>query len=289
MNISSRDLELELLRAFVAVVDGGGFTRAAARLHRTQSTVSQQLKRLEERLDTALLERSTRNVALTERGELLLGYARRLLALNDEALGALAKTRLRGRVRLGSAQEVADGGLADLLAHFSRLHPGVALEVRVDANLKLRDEVERGELDLAVIFQEPGEPGNGVRCEVIDRLRRVWVASPAFGLAADEPLPLILANSPCIFRNAVLGTLDSIGRPWRIALSTPSLAGMRAAMRANLGVGVRTERWLESDLEILDAGLPPLPDVELVLLSAPDTGELVVERLRTALRSALLP
>jgi DNA-binding transcriptional LysR family regulator len=289
MNISSRDLELELLRAFVAVVDGGGFTRAAARLHRTQSTVSQQLKRLEERLDTPLLERNTRNVALTERGELLLGYARRLLALNDEALGALAKTRLRGRVRLGSAQEVADGGLADLLAHFARLHPGVALEVRVDANLKLRDEVERGELDLAVIFQEPGEPGNGVRCEVIDRLRRVWVASPAFNLAADEPLPLILANSPCIFRNAVLGTLDSIGRPWRIALSTPSLAGMRAAMRANLGVGVRTERWLESDLEILDAGLPPLPDVELVLLSAPDTGELVVERLRTALRSALLP
>lgn len=282
-------MELELLRTFVAVVDGGGFTRAAKRLHRTQSTVSQQLKRLEERLDTPLLERNTRHVALTDRGELLLAYARRLLALNDEALGALAKTRLQGRVCLGSAQEVADGGLADLLAHFSRLHPGVALEVRVDANLKLRDEVERGELDLAVIFQEPGEPGNGARCEVIDRLRRVWVASPAFTLAADEPLPLILANSPCIFRNAVLSTLDSIGRPWRIALSTPSLAGMRAAMRANLGVGVRTERWLESDLEILDEGLPALPDVELALLSAPDTGERVVERLRTALRSALLP
>jgi DNA-binding transcriptional LysR family regulator len=289
MNISPRDLELELLRTFVAVVDGGGFTRAAERLHRTQSTVSQQLKRLEDRLDSPLLERNTRNVTLTERGELLLGYARRLLALNDEALGALAETRLQGRVRLGSAQEVADGGLADLLAHFSRLHPGVALEVRVDANLKLRDEVERGELDLAVVFQEPGHPHNGVRCEVIDRLRRVWVTSPAFTPAADEPLPLILAHGPCIFRNAVLGTLDAIGRPWRIALSTPSLAGMRAAMRAGLGVGVRTDRWLESDLVILDDGLPPLPDVELALLSGADTGELVVDRLRTALRSALLP
>jgi DNA-binding transcriptional LysR family regulator len=289
VNTSPRDLELELLRTFLAVVDGGGFTRAAERLHRTQSTVSQQLKRLEERLNTPLLERNTRNVTLTERGELLLGYARRLLALNDEALGALAETRLQGCVRLGSSQEVADGGLADLLAHFSRLHPGVALEVRVDLNLMLRNAVERDELDLAIIFQEPGNSGNGMRCEVIDRLRRVWVASPAFSIAEDEPLPLILANGPCIFRNAVLGTLDSIGRPWRIALSTPSLAGMRAAIRAGLGIGVRTDRWLEPDLEILDGGLPPLPDVELALVSGANTGEQVVERLRTALRNSLIP
>ncbi len=288
-NISSRDLELELLRTFIAVVDGGGFTRAAARLHRTQSTVSQQLKRLEERLATPLLARNTRSVALTERGELLLGYARRLLALNDEALAALAETRLQGRVRLGSAQEVADGGLADLLAHFSRLHPSVTLEVRVDANLKLRDEVERGELDLAVLFQEPGQAQRGIGCEVIERLRRVWVASPELKVAKDEPLPLVLSNGPCIFRNAVLSALDAIGRPWRIVLSTPSLAGMRAALRAGLGVGVRTERWLEPDLRILGDDLPPLPDVELVLLTAADTGEEVVERLRTALCEALLP
>ncbi len=288
MNILPRDLELELLRTFVAVVDGGGFTRAAERLHRTQSTVSQQLKRLEERLDTPLLERNTRRLTLTERGELLLGYARRLLTLNDEALAALAETRLQGRVRLGSAQEVADGGLAEMLAHFSRLHPGVALEVRVDANLKLRDELERGELDLAVLFQEPGEtPPGGVKCEVIDRLRRVWVASAELAVSGDEPLPLVLSNGPCIFRNAVLGALDGIARPWRVALSTPSLSGLRAALRAGLGVGVRTERWLEPDLRILDRELPPLPDVELVLLSAADTGQQVVERLRSALHSAL--
>jgi DNA-binding transcriptional LysR family regulator len=289
MNILPRDLELELLRTFVTVVDGGGFTRAAERLHSTQSTVSQQLKRLETRLDTPLLERNTRNLLLTERGELLLGYARRMLALNDETLGALAKTRLEGVVRLGSAQEVADGGLADLLGHFIRLHPSVTLEVRVDANIKLRDEVERGELDLAVIFQEPGDPGNGVRSEVIDRLHRVWVSSSAFNLDADEPVPLILANGPCIFRNAVLSSLDAVGRSWRIALSTPSLAGMRAAMRAGLGVGVRTERWLESDLKVFDSEFPPLPDVELVMLSSSKTGELVVEQLRSALHTALDP
>ncbi|MEJ2621454.1 MAG: LysR substrate-binding domain-containing protein [Candidatus Thiodiazotropha sp.] len=278
-----------MLRTFVAVVDGGGFSRAAERLHSTQSTVSQQLKRLEVRLDTPLLVRNTRNLTLTERGELLLGYARRMLALNDETLGALAKTRLQGRVRLGSAQEVADGGLAELLGHFSRLHPDVALEIRVDANLKLRQAVTQGELDLAVIFQEPGEPTNGVRAEVIDQLRRVWVSSPAFNLANDQPVPLILANGPCIFRNAVLGSLDAIGRSWRIVLATPSLAGMRAAMRAGLGVGVRTERWLESDLKVFDDEFPPLPDVELVLLSATSTGEQVVEQLRSALLSALDP
>jgi DNA-binding transcriptional LysR family regulator len=289
MNKLPRNLELDLLRTFVAVVDGGGFSRAAERLHSTQSTVSQQLKRLEVRLDTPLLVRDTRNLTLTERGELLLGYARRMLVLNDETLGVLAKTRLQGRVRLGSAQEVADGGLADLLGHFSRLHPGVALEVRVDANLKLREAVAQGELDLAVIFQEPGEAANGVSSEVIDRLRRVWVSSPAFKLAADEPVPLILANGPCIFRNAVLGSLDAIGRSWRIVLATPSLAGMRAAMRAGLGVGVRTERWLESDLKVFDDKFPQLPDVELVLLSATKTGERVVEQLRSALLSALDP
>ena len=281
-------MDLDLLRSFVAVVDGGGFTRAAERLHRTQSTVSQQLKRLEERLDAPLLERNTRSVTLTERGELLLGYARRLLALNDEALGALAETQLQGRVRLGSAQEVADGGLADLLGHFSRLHPGVSLEVRVDANLRLSEQTERGELDLAVLFQEPGQSlNNGTGCEVIERLRRVWVASPKLRISDDEPLPLVLSNGPCLFRNSVLNALDAIGRPWRIVLSTPSLSGMRAALRAGLGVGVRTERWLEPDLRILDAELPPLPDVELVLLSAANTGEMVVERLRTALRGAL--
>jgi DNA-binding transcriptional LysR family regulator len=164
----------------------------------------------------------------------------------------------------------------------------VVLEVRVDANLKLRDEVERGDLDLAVLFQEPGERLNrGGGCEVIARMRRVWVSSPGFHLPDVEPTPLVLSNGPCIFRNAVLGALDAIGRPWRIALSTPSLAGLRAALRAGLGIGVRTECWLEPDLRILDGVLPPLPDVELALLTAADTGEVVVEKLRAALIEAL--
>ncbi len=289
-NISDCDLEPELLRAFVTVVEDGGFTRAAQRLHRTQSTVSQQIKRLEERLGTSLLKRDTRSIALTERGELLLGYARRLLALNEEAVAALAETRLQGHVRLGSAQEVADGGLAEMLAHFSRLHPGVKFEVRVDANLPLRAAVERGELDMAVIFQEPGQPTSGsISCEVIEQLQRVWVACDTFEIEAGEPLPLVLPVAPCIFRNAVLAALDTSELPWRIVLSTPSLAGIRAAVRAGLGIGVRTERWLEPDLRVLKGALPPLPDVELVLCTSNTTDEIVIDRLRSAIRTALIP
>ena len=288
MNSLPRDLEPELLRTFVAVADGGGFTRAAERLHRTQSTVSQQIKRLEGRLQTPLLRRDTRRVALTEQGELLLGYARRLLALNEEAVAALAETQLQGQVRLGSAQEVADGGLAELLAQFSRLHPGVQLEVRVDTNLKLREAVERGELDLAVLFQDVGQASQGgAHTEVVARLRRVWVASREFQLADGEPLPLVLPVAPCIFRNSVLAALDAIGRPWRIVLSTPSLAGIRAAVRAGLGIGVRTEKWLEPDLCILERELPPLPELELALVTAAKTDGVVVERLQTALKSTL--
>lgn len=289
MNMSSRHLELELLRTFVAVVDGGGFTRAAERLHRTQSTVSQQLKRLEERLGAPVLARNTRRVALTDRGELLLGYARRLLALNDEALSTLAETRLQGRACLGAAQEVADGGLTDVLARFSRLYPAVALEVRVEANLNLSEDVARGNLDLAVLFQEPGNVHDGgTQCEVFKPLPLAWVASQDLRIPTDGPLPLVLHNGPCVFRNAALSALDAIGRPWRIVLSTPSLAGMRAALRAGLGLGVRPRRWLESDLRVLGDDMPPLPDVELALLTAPDTDGLILGRLRAALRDALL-
>lgn len=285
MDNPASDLDPQLLRAFVAVVDGGGFTRAAHRLHRTQSTVSQQVKRLEGRLNTQLLRRDTRSVALTERGELLLGYARRLIALNEEAVAALAETHLRGNLRLGAAQEVADGGLAEMLAHFSRLHPGVKFEVLVDANLKLREAVERGQLDLAVVFQEVGQPPeNGIGAEVLERLRRVWVASPEFTPVPGEPLPLILPIAPCIFRNSVLAALDGREQPWRIVLSTPSLPGIRAAVRAGLGIGVRTERWLEPDVKIVEDGLPPLPDVELAMLSSQVTDESLLERLRAALR-----
>lgn len=281
----SRDLEPELLRAFVAVVDGGGFTRAAERLHRTQSTISQQIKRLEQRVDGPLLARDTRNVALTERGEMLLGYARRLLALNDEARQALNQNRLQGRVRLGASQEVADGGLAELLARFARLNPGVRLEVRVDANQRLAEAVARGELDMAVLFREPGD--ETAKGEVIQRLPRVWSASPELELGDDRPLPLVLFDAPCLFRHAALTALHQAGREWRIVLTTPSLAGIRAAVRAGLGVAVRVGRWVEPELQVMKDSLPPLPEVELALITTNGMDKGVEQALHSAMRQVL--
>ncbi|MDD3519318.1 MAG: LysR substrate-binding domain-containing protein [Chromatiales bacterium] len=278
-------LDLELLETFVAIVDGNGFTRAAERLHKTQSTISQQLKRLEERVGAALLTRNTRGLALTPEGELLLGYARRLSALHADAIAALASARVEGRVRMGAAQDVADGGLRGLLSHFSARHPGISIELRVEANRRLREHVGSGELDLAVVMQTPGEGG-----ESIGRLECVWVAPPGFvAPPVGEPLPLVLFDAPCLFRDTALAALERAGMPWRVALTTPSLAGLRAAVLAGLGVTVRTTRWLEADAQILreSDGLPRLPEVELVLLTPDAAPDVATTRLLESVREAM--
>jgi DNA-binding transcriptional LysR family regulator len=275
-------LDFELLETFVAIAEGGSFTRAGERLHKTQSTVSQQIKRLETRMGTPLLIRNTRLVALTEQGEMFLGYARRLLELEEQALSAMGETRIEGQIRLGCAQDIADGGLAYMLAQFSRLYPKLRMEVRVDANCRLREAVGDGALDLAVVLQEPGDGG-----EVLDCLKRVWVAGPEFRVPRTEPLPLVLFDTPCIFRNAALAALERAGIAWRITLTTPSLTGLRAAVRAELGVSVRTNRWLENDLRIIDSPLPALPDVELAIHTHPATDSLIRDRLRDSVHHAL--
>ncbi len=271
-------LDLELLESFIAIAETGSFTRASARLHKTQSTVSQQLKRLEERIGAPLLHRNTRTVSLSERGELLLGYSRRLIELHNQTLHSISNTFVEGRIRIGSAQDIADGGLENLLAHFTRLYPLLQIEVRVDANLRLRDAIKHGELDLAIVLQEPGEGG-----DVIDRMKRVWVAATGFQHQETEPLPLVVCESPCIFRSIALAALDREEIPWRIALTTPSLAGMRAAIRAGLGVSVRPERWLEPGLQEVASNLPSLPDIEIAILSNPTIENSSCEQLREGL------
>src|SRR5919201_160025 len=152
-------LDLELLRSFVSVVDAGGFTRAGERVHRTQSTVSQQIKRLEEAVGQPLLIRSGKNVAPTEAGERLLAYARRLLALAEEARDVLARPGGDGAVRLGVPEDFAAYRLAKLLAAFSRTHPTLRMDVRADQSAYLRRDLERGELDLALFKRSAGEKG----------------------------------------------------------------------------------------------------------------------------------
>src|SRR6202047_2961086 len=152
-------LDLELLRSFVSVIDAGGFTRAGERVHRTQSTVSQQIKRLEDDVGQPLLNRSGKDVTPTEAGERLLSYARRLLSLAEEARGGVARPGTEGAVRLGIPEDFAAYRLTQLLATFSRARPGLRLDVRADQSTYLRRDLERGELDLALLKRDAGEEG----------------------------------------------------------------------------------------------------------------------------------
>src|ERR1700721_2656437 len=176
-------LDLDLLRSFVSVVDAGGFTRAGERVHRTQSTVSQQIKRLEEDVGQPLLNRSGKDVTPTEAGERLLSYARRLLALAEEARDVMARPGNEGAVRLGIPEDFAAYRLTKLLATFSRARPGMRLDVRADQSIYLRRDLERGDLDLALLKRAAGEKG-GIA---------VWPERARWGTSKSYPIDSTVA------------------------------------------------------------------------------------------------
>lgn len=258
--------DLDLLRTFVAVTDCGGFTRAAERLGRTQSTVSLQIKRLEESLGRRLFHRNPRALAPTIDGEVLLTYARHMLRLAEEAQARLADSGIGGAVRLGTPEDFATRYLPDVLSRFARSHPLVALEVNCDFTANLLDGFGKGEYDLVLCKREPQGPGGGIR---VWREPLVWAAAaptPAFHAAA--PLLLVLAPWPDVYRKRALASLDAAGRAWRVTYTSPSLAGVQAAVRAGLGVTVLPREMVPEGLAPLD-GLPPLADTEIALYRAP--------------------
>lgn len=263
--------DLDLLRTFTAIADNGGFTRAAERIGRTQSTVSLQIRKLEERLGKRVFDREPgQELRLTPDGEILLTYARRMLRLGDEARARLMEPEATGTVRLGTPEDFASMHLPDVLARFARGYPGVALEVNCDFTVNLLAGFSRGEYDLVLFKREPQGPAGGVG---VWREILVWAASPRLVLAKDEPLPLVLAPVPDVYRKRALGSLDTVGRRWRIAYTSPSLAGLQAAVTAGLGATVLPREMVPARLALLgaDQGLPNLADTEIVLYRAPGT------------------
>jgi len=259
-----REMDLGLLRTFISVVDAGGFTRAGERVHKTQSTVSQQIRRLEEQVGLSLLDRNSRTVLLTDDGERLLGYARRLLALNDEAHAVLSGRPAAEVVRLGVPEDYAVERLPRLLAGFARQNRRVRLDVRCDLSVRLRADVEAGDLDLALVKQEPGRPG----ARTAWREPLCWVGPADEALHREDPLPLVLFPQGCVYRNRAVHELDRAGRAWRVAYSSPNHAGVRAAVSGGLGISVLPHSALPSGARFLgvEDGLPPLPETELALL-----------------------
>jgi DNA-binding transcriptional LysR family regulator len=261
--------DLDLLRTFVAIADNGGFTRAAERVGRTQSTVSLQVKKLEEGLGRRLFEREPgRDLLLTPDGEVLLTHARRILRLCDEARSRLMEPDLGGRVRLGTPEDFATVHLPDVLARFARAHPRVALEVNCDFTVHLLDGFGKGQYDLVLFKREPQGPGGGVE---VWREVLVWAASPRLVLGEEEPLPLVLAPVPDVYRKRALASLDAVGRPSRIVYTSPSLAGLQAAVRAGLGITVLPQEMVPDGIVRLGPAedLPPIADTEIVLYRAP--------------------
>ncbi|HYC05862.1 MAG TPA: LysR substrate-binding domain-containing protein [Azospirillaceae bacterium] len=263
-----RNLDIDLLRAFVVIADLGSFTRAGERLLRNQSTLSLQIKRLEEALGKRLLERNAKGVRPTPEGEQVLGHARRILELNDELVARVQEPALEGLVRLGTPEDFATAHLPNVLARFARAYPRVSLEVTCDLTLNLLERFHAGAFDLVLVKREPSRAGAGTR---VWREPLVWVAAAHHEPADDGALPLVVSPEPCVYRKRATEALDRSGRSWRVAYSCGSLVGQLAAVRAGLGMTVLPKEMVPQGLTVFDGHgfLPDLHDTEIALLSAP--------------------
>jgi DNA-binding transcriptional LysR family regulator len=269
--------DLDVLRSFVAGVELGSFAKAADRIGRSTSAVSAQLRKLEEQAGTAIFRKAGRGLALTDAGETMLAYARRLLDLNDEAAAAVHGIELEGWVRLGLQEDFGEVLLPEVLGRFARAHPKVRIEARVARNAELLDRLATARLDLALAWDAGGgnAPPHGERVAEV-AMRWIGRATPQarerrWERPADEPLALVAFEAPCLFRTAATAALDRAGIAWRLAFTSPNLGGLWAATAAGLGVTIRTGFGLPDAVRALDAGeaaLPPLPAIGLALYRA---------------------
>lgn len=255
-----RNFDLDLLRSFVAIAETESFAAAAQRVHRTQSAISQQMQRLEAHTGRALLVKQGRSKRLTEDGIKLLDYARRIIALNDEANAALASGAGQiDPVRLGANHDMADTILPVMLGRIAKSHPNVLLEIHTGRSPFLMEELRKGELDLAVTTRsDPSLPRIALRTSPT-----VWLCAAEFAVDRHKPIPLILSNEPSLFRALAVEALDRAHIAWRIAYLSLNLGAIRAAVRAGLGITARNIEMLTPDLRVLGEaeGLPRLPDV----------------------------
>ncbi|HAV1801397.1 TPA: transcriptional regulator LrhA [Enterobacter hormaechei subsp. steigerwaltii] len=257
------NLDLDLLRTFVAVADLNTFAAAAAAVCRTQSAVSQQMQRLEQLVGKELFARHGRNKLLTEHGIQLLGYARKILRFNDEACMSLMFSNLQGVLTLGASDESADTILPFLLNRISSVYPKLALDVSVKRNAFMVEMLKENEVDLVVTTHRPGQFDS----LTLRTSPTHWYCAAEYVLQKGEPIPLVLLDDPSPFRDMVLAALNEAGIPWRLAYVASTLPAVRAAVKAGLGVTARPLWMMSPDLRVLgqSEGLPSLPDTEYLL------------------------
>ena len=276
-----KNFDLALLRTFLAVATGLSFTRAAEQLGLSQPTVSQHIRRLEDSVGRQLVSRDTRTVALTDNGEAMAGFARTIIAANDDAVSYFTGSAMTGRLRFGAADELALSELPTILREFRQLYPRINLELTVTQSATLVRRLASNHLDLIFINQ----PADANRGRLVRRDRLVWAGLEKTELPETGPVPLIAYASPSFSRAAAINALESAGRTWRITCNTREINGVLAATRAGLGICVLAQSRLPADLRPLNGrfNLPPLPDVEMALVANPRSPREPVDELSKAI------
>ncbi|WP_290798253.1 LysR substrate-binding domain-containing protein [Flavihumibacter sp. UBA7668] len=254
------------LECFIAVAETGSFTRAAEKVSRTQSAVSQQITKLENQVGKALFLRS-RHLSLTAEGEILLSYAKRIVQLNRDAMDRFKHPELQGEVRFGLPEDFASVFLSDVLSEYASLHPRILLKVECDLTLNLFARFKKKQFDLVLVkMNKPEDFPNGmdVWSEVLE-----WVGNRnLLNLEEDSPVPLVLSPQPCVYRARAIQSLEKLNRQWRIVFSSHSYAGTVAAVKAGMGITVLPRNMIPEDLQIIRTKklLPKLADTHISLL-----------------------
>ena len=271
------------LKSFIAIADTGSFTKAALAVGRTQSALSLQIKKLEENLGCELFNRGARRATLTEQGEIFSCYARRIIQLQLEVYSRLKEPEIEGEIRFGTPEDFATHYLPEVLAMFRKHHPRIQLNVDCDLTLNLLEGFQQEKFDLILVKRDPQRVKGGNR---VWREPLVWAA--AKGWHAQKPLTLILSPQPCIYRSRALAALDRAKMPWRIAYTSPSLAGTVAAVKAGLGITVLPQNMLPTGVNSIrnELKLPELADAELALIKREGiskAGEMLAEHIISSL------
>jgi DNA-binding transcriptional LysR family regulator len=282
-----RNLDTDLLRAFVTVSETNSFTKASKLLFRTQAAVSMQVKRLEELIGKPIFLRGARGLTLTGEGEFLMGYARRILTLNDEIFANLTSSHVSGVVRVGAPDDYAMAFLPAILLLFGRRFPNVRVEIVCGNSVDLVRDVEAEQLDLALVTRDPDRADG----EVLRRERLYWVTANQNSPHAEAVLPLALFPSGCVCRSVVLRALRESGRDWRVVLSSRTISAILAAVNAGVAVTAMEECTIPPTLRRLGEadGFPVLGSVDVALYTAPGslkkTAEILAEFMRVDLRA----
>lgn len=277
----------DLLRTFLAVARSLSFTQAAANLGLAQPTVSQHVRKLEQALGRPLFVRDTRSVTLTSDGEAMAGFARSILAANEQAVAYFTGSGLSGRLRFGVTDDLALTPVPRILRDFRQLYPRIDLELTVSQSATLQRRVESGHLDIAFLKQAPGE----TRGQLVRRDRLSWAAAPGTRVDTDRPVPLVVYQAPSISRSLGVQALERAGLAYRVTCTVRSVLGLVAATRAGLGLAIFARSLVPDDLVQLPAvvGLPDLGDINLVLQMNPRAAAGAAEALATAILTSGQP